>query len=191
MRTSNAQHRTPNLEPREMERAMPAEYDLEERLLEYSVRINRLGERLPNTRAGHHVAGQLLRSGTSPLPNHGAAQAAESAEKAVATQASRLDVRCSALDVRSSFPACRGGDPHAPGFAQPCGREHDADLHARNGPTGIGGAQPAGFVGGRVSSFGIHRWGPNCISQTDCRSGRDTRESHGRVAGQSWETPGG
>ena len=29
-------------------------------------------------RAGNHVAGQLLRSGTSPLPNHGEAQAAES-----------------------------------------------------------------------------------------------------------------
>ena len=35
-------------------------------------------ERLPDSRAGSHVAGQLLRSGTSPLPNHGEAQAAES-----------------------------------------------------------------------------------------------------------------
>ena len=58
---------------------MNADYDLEERLLEYSARIIRLVERLPNTRAGNHVAGQLLRSGTSPLPNHGEAQAAESA----------------------------------------------------------------------------------------------------------------
>ena len=39
----------------------------------------RLTEQLPNTRAGNHVAGQLLRSGTSPMPNHGEAQAAESA----------------------------------------------------------------------------------------------------------------
>ena len=53
-------------------------YDLEERLLEYAARIIRFVERLPNTRAGNHVAGQLLRSGTSPLPNHGEAQAAES-----------------------------------------------------------------------------------------------------------------
>ncbi|MBN1626173.1 MAG: four helix bundle protein [Deltaproteobacteria bacterium] len=53
-------------------------YDLEERLLEYSVRIIKLVEQLPNTRAGNHVAGQLLRSGTSPYPNHGEAQAAES-----------------------------------------------------------------------------------------------------------------
>jgi four helix bundle protein len=53
-------------------------YDLEERLLEYSVRIIKLVEKLPNTRAGNHVAGQLLKSGTSPYPNHGEAQAAES-----------------------------------------------------------------------------------------------------------------
>ena len=53
-------------------------YDLEERLLEFSVRIIKLVEQLPNTRAGNHVAGQLLRSGTSPYPNHGEAQAAES-----------------------------------------------------------------------------------------------------------------
>ena len=53
-------------------------YDLEERLLEYSANIMRLVEQLSTTRTGNHVAGQLLRSGTSPLPNHGEAQAAES-----------------------------------------------------------------------------------------------------------------
>jgi len=53
-------------------------YDLEERLLDYSVRTINLVEQLPNNRAGNHVAGQLLRSGTSPYPNHGEAQAAES-----------------------------------------------------------------------------------------------------------------
>ena len=53
-------------------------YDLEERLLEYSVRIIKVVEQLPNTRVGNHVAGQLLKSGTSPYPNHGEAQAAES-----------------------------------------------------------------------------------------------------------------
>ncbi len=54
------------------------EYDLEERLLEYSVRIIKLVEKLPNTRTGNHVAGQLMKSGTSPYANHGEAQAAES-----------------------------------------------------------------------------------------------------------------
>jgi four helix bundle protein len=53
-------------------------YDLEERLLEYSTSIVRLIEQLSNTRAGSHVASQLLRSGTAALPNHAEAQSAES-----------------------------------------------------------------------------------------------------------------
>ena len=53
-------------------------YDLEERLLEYSVRIVKIVGKLPSTRSISHVAGQLLRSGTSPYSNHGEAQAAES-----------------------------------------------------------------------------------------------------------------
>jgi four helix bundle protein len=57
---------------------MGERYDLEERLLDYAAQVIRLVERLPATRAGNHVAGQLLRSGTSALPNHGEAQAAES-----------------------------------------------------------------------------------------------------------------
>src|ERR1035437_7525303 len=57
---------------------METKYELEERLLEYAARVIRLVEQLPDSRAGNHVAGQLLRSGTSPLPNHGAAQAEES-----------------------------------------------------------------------------------------------------------------
>jgi four helix bundle protein len=55
-----------------------SEYDLEERLLDYAARIVRLTDALPRSRAGSHVADQLLRSGTSPLSNHGEAQAAES-----------------------------------------------------------------------------------------------------------------
>ena len=53
-------------------------YDLEERLLDYGADTIRLVERVPRTPAGSHVAGQLLRSSTSPLSNHGEAQAAES-----------------------------------------------------------------------------------------------------------------
>ena len=53
-------------------------YDLEDRLLQYAASIVRLVEKMPKTRAGNHVGGQLLRSGTSPLFNHGEAQAAES-----------------------------------------------------------------------------------------------------------------
>ena len=54
-------------------------YDLEDRLIDFAVRIIRLSAVLPDTRAGVHIAGQILRSGTSPAPNYGEAQAAESA----------------------------------------------------------------------------------------------------------------
>jgi len=53
-------------------------YDLEGRLLNYTINIIEVVEALPNTRTGNHIANQLLRSGTSPYPNHGEAQAAES-----------------------------------------------------------------------------------------------------------------
>ncbi len=53
-------------------------FDLEERLLEFTSAVIDLSESLPATRAGNHVAGQILRSGTSPYPNHGEAEAAES-----------------------------------------------------------------------------------------------------------------
>ena len=74
----NVQSSTLNVQRSKTAPSEPAAYDLEERLLNFAARIIRLAEQLPNTRAGNHVAGQLLRSGTSPLPNHGEAQAAES-----------------------------------------------------------------------------------------------------------------
>ena len=54
------------------------QYDLQERLIDYAVRIVALSEALPDTKAGKHVASQILRSGTSPAPNYGEAQSAES-----------------------------------------------------------------------------------------------------------------
>jgi len=58
--------------------AAEGRFDLDERLLDFAAEIVRLTERLPRTMAAQHVAGQVLRSGTSALPNHGEAQAAES-----------------------------------------------------------------------------------------------------------------
>jgi len=55
-------------------------FDLEDRLLEFASAVIDLSESLPATRAGNHIAGQVLRSGTSPYPNHGEAEAAESRE---------------------------------------------------------------------------------------------------------------
>ena len=74
----NVQSSTLNVQRSKLPSPKPGSYDLEERLLDFAARIIRLVETLPNTRAGNHVAGQLLRSGTSALPNHGEAQAAES-----------------------------------------------------------------------------------------------------------------
>ncbi len=51
---------------------------LEERLIDFAVRIVILSANLPKTPAGKHIAGQILRSGTSPAPNYGEARGAES-----------------------------------------------------------------------------------------------------------------
>ncbi len=53
-------------------------FDLEDRLISFSVRIIKVAEALPNTRTGKHICEQILRSGTSPAPNYGEAQSAES-----------------------------------------------------------------------------------------------------------------
>lgn len=53
-------------------------FNLEERLLDFSAGVIKIVEALPNSRVGNHIAGQLIKSGTSPYANHGEAQAAES-----------------------------------------------------------------------------------------------------------------
>lgn len=52
--------------------------ELEERLINYAVLIIEIVDSTPNTRAGNHLSGHLLRSGTSPALNYGEAQGAES-----------------------------------------------------------------------------------------------------------------
>ncbi len=51
---------------------------LEKRLIEFAVRIVILSANLPKTPVGKHIAGQIMRSGTSPAPNYGEARGAES-----------------------------------------------------------------------------------------------------------------
>lgn len=52
--------------------------DLEERLVDFAVMVMDVVEGLPDCRAASHIAGQLIRSGTSPAPNYGEARGAES-----------------------------------------------------------------------------------------------------------------
>ena len=53
-------------------------YDLEERLIDFSVLIIEIVNEMPNSKAGNHLSGQLVRSGTSVSLNYGEAQSAES-----------------------------------------------------------------------------------------------------------------
>jgi four helix bundle protein len=53
-------------------------FDLEDRLIDFAVKIINLSELLPKTKVGKHIEGQILRCGTSPAPNYGEAQGAES-----------------------------------------------------------------------------------------------------------------
>ena len=52
--------------------------ELADRLLRFAARVCKVAEALPDTRLGRHVAGQIIRSGTSPAPNYEEACAAES-----------------------------------------------------------------------------------------------------------------
>jgi len=52
--------------------------ELSERLLNFAVRVGRVVDALPDTRIGRHVAGQLVRCGTSAPANYEEACAAES-----------------------------------------------------------------------------------------------------------------
>ena len=53
-------------------------YDLEERLIEFSVLIIEIVNEILNSKAGNHLSGQLVRSGTSVSLNYVEAQSAES-----------------------------------------------------------------------------------------------------------------
>ena len=54
--------------------------DILERLLEFAARVGNVVDALPDTRLGRHIAGQLVRSGTSPAPNYDEGRAAESVD---------------------------------------------------------------------------------------------------------------
>lgn len=51
---------------------------LEDRLIDFAVRVIKVADALPDSPAGKHVSRQLLRSGTSPAPNYAEARGAES-----------------------------------------------------------------------------------------------------------------
>ena len=57
---------------------MAKKIDLEERLIDFSVKVLRLADKIPYTYAGRHLGAQLVRLGTSPALNYEEAQGADS-----------------------------------------------------------------------------------------------------------------
>ena len=53
-------------------------FDLEERLVDFAVLIIEIVNSMSNSKAGNHLSGQLVRSGTSVALNYGEAQSGES-----------------------------------------------------------------------------------------------------------------
>jgi four helix bundle protein len=65
--------------PIEEERIMKDKaFNLEARLVIFAVRVIHAAQSLPKNATGNHIRNQLLRCGTSPAPNYGEAQSAES-----------------------------------------------------------------------------------------------------------------
>lgn len=54
--------------------------ELSERLWDFAARVGKIVDALPESRLGRHVAGQLVRCGTSAAPNYDESGAAESRE---------------------------------------------------------------------------------------------------------------
>ena len=52
--------------------------ELQNRLIDFVVRIINVADALPSSPAGRHISGQILRCGTSPAPNYAEARGAES-----------------------------------------------------------------------------------------------------------------
>jgi four helix bundle protein len=53
-------------------------FDLDERLINYSVLILKIADSLPDNKGANHLANQMVRSGTAPSLMHGEAQSSES-----------------------------------------------------------------------------------------------------------------
>jgi len=80
---------------------MTKKFDLDERLIEFASTIVDISEALPKTFAGNHIAGQLVRSGTSPALHYGEAQSAESRNDFI------HKMKVSAKELRETFNCLR------------------------------------------------------------------------------------
>jgi len=80
LRTQSKELRRKKLQRRNYDMTTSPNAKLQDRFIDFAVQIIALYEHLPATKAGLHVGGQILRSGTSPAPNYAEAQSAESVD---------------------------------------------------------------------------------------------------------------
>tara|TARA_R110002050_G_scaffold300722_2_gene471880 strand:- start:17761 stop:18132 length:372 start_codon:yes stop_codon:yes gene_type:complete len=57
---------------------METKFDLEDRFIDYAIRVSNMVDQIDNSKLGSHIAGQMIRSSSSPALNYGEAQSAES-----------------------------------------------------------------------------------------------------------------
>jgi four helix bundle protein len=76
-------------------------YDLDERVINFATLIIDLSQNLPNTMAGKHLSGQIIRSGTSPALQYGEAHAAESPDDFI------HKMKVALKELRETFNALR------------------------------------------------------------------------------------
>ena len=53
-------------------------FDLEDRLIDFVIKVSEVEEKLPNMKLTNHIGGQMIRCSSSPALNYGEAQSAES-----------------------------------------------------------------------------------------------------------------
>ncbi len=58
--------------------SMETKFDLEDRFIDYAIRVSNMVDQIDNSKLGSHIAGQMIRSSSSPALNYGEAQSAES-----------------------------------------------------------------------------------------------------------------
>jgi four helix bundle protein len=80
---------------------MERKFDLTERLIAFAATIIEIAEGMPGTFAGNHLAGQIVRSGTSPALNYGEAQSAESRNDFI------YKMKISAKELRETYNCLR------------------------------------------------------------------------------------
>jgi four helix bundle protein len=64
---------------------------LEERLIDFGVKVIVLSGKLPRSYAGQHIANQMFRSGTSPAPNYGEARGGGESRRFCAQDGHRVE----------------------------------------------------------------------------------------------------